>query len=108
MLNKKCKPCTKDTPTLTNDEIEEFFEEIPEWTLEGNKIVRVFTFKNFKESLSFVNKVAELAEEEDHHPDIEIKWNKVKLVLWTHVIKGLSENDFILAKKIDSINSTSF
>ena len=72
--------------------------------MEEGKVVRRFKFKNFKEAINFVNKVADLAEEEDHHPNISIYgWNKVKLTFFTHAIKGLSENDFIMAAKVNQI-----
>ena len=68
-------------------------------------IGREFEFKDFKEAMTFVNNVADLAETEGHHPDITIHWNKVKLDLWTHSVDGLTENDFIVASKIDRLNS---
>lgn len=71
--------------------------------VKNKKISRTFTFKNFREAMRFVNRVAELAETEDHHPDIATFWNRVVLTLTTHAIGGLSENDFILAAKIDKI-----
>ena len=70
---------------------------------EIDKIEKSFKFKDFNEAMMFVNKVAEIAEEQGHHPDILIQWNKVTLTLWTHAIKGLHENDFILAAKIDEL-----
>lgn len=77
-------------------------QQVSGWTMEGgSKITKTFTFKNFKQAMSFVNKVADLAEREGHHPDIEISWNKVTLTLWTHAIGGLSQNDFIVAAKVN-------
>lgn len=79
-------------------------ENIPSWQLidgEVPQIARTWKFQDFEEAMKFVNKVAELAEAENHHPNIEIAYNKVTLTLWTHSIGGLSENDFILAAKID-------
>ena len=70
---------------------------------EGKKIFRRFSFKNFKEAMAFVNKVADIAESEGHHPDIFVSYNKVKITLFTHAIGGLSENDFILAAKIEKL-----
>ena len=79
--------------------------DAPDWRLEekGTRLVRRFEFQDFKKAIEFVNRVAEIAEEEGHHPDIAIHWNKVDLVLWTHKIGGLHENDFILAAKIDRL-----
>jgi 4a-hydroxytetrahydrobiopterin dehydratase len=76
--------------------------QVPGWQLEENKLTRRFKFRDFMEAMAFVNRVAELSEAEGHHPDIHISWNKVRLELTTHAIKGLSENDFIMAAKINS------
>lgn len=78
-------------------------EKVDGWKLDDNKIRRVYRFKDFLESIKFVNNVARLAEDEGHHPDIRISWNKVTLTLTTHAINGLSQNDFILAAKINKI-----
>lgn len=77
--------------------------EIPGWILKENSIEQEFLFKDFRESMDFVNKVAEEANQEDHHPDIHIFYNKVRIELTTHKIKGLSKNDFILAAKISAL-----
>ncbi len=104
LLNKKCVPCEGGTPPLTAEEIEKYLPEVSDWeVLEDKKINREFKFKDFKEAMAFVNKVADLAESEGHHPDICLhSWNKVRLELSTHAIGGLSENDFILAAKINT------
>lgn len=107
----KCVACRGDEPKLTIDEIEKYLKEVQEgWQVENppaggsDKLVREFEFKNFLEALSFVNKVAKIAEEEGHHPNIYIHdYKKVKLELYTHKISGLHKNDFILASKIDSL-----
>lgn len=129
LTNKKCVPCEGGTPPLTKEEAEKLlFQVSTSWHLEdspphqtGNvvttneekipssgvgarKISAEFKFKNFKESMAFVNKVADIAESEGHHPDIYISYSKVKIELWTHAIGGLSENDFILAAKIDQLS----
>jgi len=81
-------------------------QEIPEWEMDEKSIgmKRTWKFKDFKEALTFVNRVGELAESENHHPDISLhNYRKVTITLWTHVIKGLSENDFIMAAKIDQL-----
>ena len=103
LTQKKCVPCEGGTPLLSKDTIEKYRSELKlEWEIiDDKKISRLFKFKNFKEAMAFVNKVAQLAEEEGHHPDISISWNKVTLELTTHAIGGLSENDFILASKIE-------
>lgn len=92
-------------PPLKEEQIAELAKEIsPEWKIsENKKIFREFTFVNFRHAMDFVNKIAELAESEGHHPDIHISYNKVGIELMTHAIGGLSENDFILAAKIEMI-----
>ena len=106
LATKHCVPCEGEDPPLTNTEEEKFKKEVPDWELLRNgkhKVKRQFKFKNFRESLAFVNKVSEIAESEGHHPDIYIFYNKVNLELFTHAVGGLSENDFIMAAKIDKI-----
>lgn len=88
---------------MSGEEAEALLEKVEGWKLKENKIRKVYRFKDFKESMRFVNKVADLAEEEGHHPDILVSWNKVTLTLTTHAVGGLSRNDFILAAKIDKI-----
>ncbi len=101
---KKCKSCEdKDIKSLQGEELRDYLDEVSKWSHEGIKIVREFTFKNFLESMQFIERVADIAEEEGHHPDIHISYNKVRLELYTHSISGLSENDFIVASKIDLI-----
>ncbi|MBM3257425.1 MAG: 4a-hydroxytetrahydrobiopterin dehydratase [Candidatus Liptonbacteria bacterium] len=104
LTQKKCVACEGGIPPLNERQVERYHAETPEWTvIENKKIVRTFTFKDFAHAMQFVNKVAALAEEEGHHPDISISWNKVALSLTTHALKGLSENDFILAAKINML-----
>lgn len=92
---------------MTQDETKPYLEEVKDWQVVKPKGIdtlrREFKFKDFKEALNFVNKIGEIAEEEGHHPDIELGWGKVKVELSTHAIGGLSVNDFILAAKIDKI-----
>ena len=106
LAQKKCVPCEGGTPPLKREEAERLLPQVPGWELSANagKISRLFIFKDFKEAMRFVNKTAEIAETEGHHPSIEIVWNKVTLTLWTHAISGLSENDFILAAKTNTLN----
>lgn len=104
LKNKKCVPCEGGVKPLTLDEYGAFLRgELSGWVdVDTKKIEKEYKLKNFKEALEFVNKVGVLAESEGHHPDINLYgWNKVKLTLSTHAIGGLSENDFILAAKID-------
>lgn len=105
LTGQKCVPCEGGTPPLTHEEAEGYRAQTPDWKLSDDalRISRAFKFKDFKEAMAFVNKVAELAESEGHHPDIHVSWNRVKLESTTHAIKGLSKNDFILAAKIDRL-----
>lgn len=106
LTQKHCVPCEGGTPPLPDQKEDELKTHISQWLLvrDGtHKITRQFKFENFKEAIAFVNKVADLAESEGHHPDIKIVWNKVQLDLFTHAVGGLSENDFIMAAKIDKI-----
>ena len=103
MTQKKCKPCEGSMPPLAEEKANELLNQIPGWEIKDGHVFRQFKFKNFRESISFVNKVAEIAEQEGHHPDIIINYNKVAIELWTHAVNGLSENDFILSAKINAI-----
>lgn len=99
---KKCVPCSSSTPPLKGEELQREFALLEDWTLEGEKeIKKTYKFKDFKTALGFVNDVGKIAEEEGHHPDIELSWGKVVIHLSTHKIHGLSKNDFILAEKCD-------
>jgi 4a-hydroxytetrahydrobiopterin dehydratase len=103
LAKKKCVPCTVGTPALKGEELQRFYQQLEEgWTLVGEeKLEKTYRFKDFKEALLFVNHIGKIAEEEGHHPDIELSWGKVKVKLSTHKIKGLSESDFVLAAKCD-------
>ncbi len=105
LTQKKCVACEGGVEPFTKEQAAEYLKETPGWRIlpDGLKIEREFKFKNFKESMAFVNKVADLAESEGHHPDIHILYNHVHLELSTHAIGGLSENDFILAAKINRL-----
>ena len=105
LASRKCVPCRGGVPTLTASEAEALRRETPEWTVSENatRLARRFEFADFRAAMEFVNRVADLAEEQGHHPDFAIHWNKVDLVLWTHKIGGLHENDFVMAAKIDAL-----
>lgn len=102
LLNKKCVPCETGEGKLEIEKVKEYLKAIPDWLLIGDTIVKEFKFKDFVRAMKFVNSVADLAEAEGHHPDIAVSWNKVKLTLYTHAASGLTENDFILAVKINA------
>jgi 4a-hydroxytetrahydrobiopterin dehydratase len=105
--NEKCTACRRDSPRVTEAEVLELKPQIPEWILlerEGiERLERVYPFANFAEALAFTNRVGALAEEEGHHPAILTEWGRVTVTLWTHKIRGLHRNDFIMAAKVDSL-----
>ena len=106
LSKRKCIPCEdKNMKPLAGGELQDYLDEVIHWNIdfEKKKISREFTFKNFIEAVDFVNRIADIAEEENHHPDLKICYNKVTVDLWTHAISGLSANDFIVASKIDLI-----
>jgi 4a-hydroxytetrahydrobiopterin dehydratase len=107
LTNEKCIACRRDAPQVTEAEIGELRPQIPDWALverEGiQRLERVFRFTNFADALSFTNRVGALAEEEGHHPAILTEWGRVTVTLWTHKIRGLHRNDFIMAAKLDSL-----
>lgn len=110
LRNKTCVPCEVGAPTVTEEELREYSKEVPKWEVYDNKtkIKREFEFENFAKAIEFINKVAELAEHEGHHPNIYLyDYKKVRIELWTHKIGGLHRNDFILASKIDELVSNS-
>lgn len=107
LSKKKCIPCEGGVDPLNPDQAELLMGELnPEWMLidQHRMLARSFTFKNFKDALAFANKVGAIAEEEQHHPDMTLGWGNVGVELTTHAIGGLSENDFIVAAKIDELS----
>ena len=110
LLKKKCIPCEGGVLPFDVTEIHKYQKKVDGWDITKNiknnyLLEKNFIFKNFKESQNFVNKVGKISEEEGHHPDITFGWGYVKINITTHAIEGLSENDFILAAKIDQITN---
>ena len=103
LKEKKCKPCEGGVAPYTQERIDEYLPKVPGWELEEGKLHKVFRFKDFAEAGAWLDKVRTLADEENHHPDIHWYYNKIEIDLYTHTINGLSENDFILAAKINEI-----
>ena len=107
LTKMKCVACRKGAPTVTKDEMVEFKQQVPDWDIVKreriNRLERAYSFKNFVEALAFTNKVGELAEEEDHHPALLTEWGKVTVTWWTHKIRGLHQNDFIMAARTDQL-----
>ena len=106
LAEKKCVPCEGGVPVIQGEEIENFTCQLKSnWDVVEEKMLRrEFTFPDFKTAMDFANQVADIAEEEGHHPDLHISWGKVVVELYTHAIGGLSENDFIVAAKIDELS----
>jgi len=104
LAEKKCASCQHLGAPLEKAEIDRLMPELRGWTVEnGLRLVKIYKTLDFAESLALANKIAEIAEEEGHHPDLLVRWAQLKIDLWTHVIHGLSESDFILAAKIDRL-----
>jgi 4a-hydroxytetrahydrobiopterin dehydratase len=107
LTGEKCIACRADSPRVTEAEVRDLKPQIPEWALlerdEIQRLERGFRFKNFADALAFTNRLGTLAEEEGHHPAILTEWGRVTVTLWTHKIRGLHRNDFIMAAKIDSL-----
>jgi 4a-hydroxytetrahydrobiopterin dehydratase len=105
LASKTCTPCRGGIPPLTREQAELFHAQAPDWQLaeEAHRIERSFRFRNFREALTFVQEIGELAEAEGHHPNISFGWGNATVSLQTKKIKGLHENDFIMATKIDRI-----
>lgn len=106
LSDKKCVACEGGVQPLHSEQLTVYSQQLPDWNIAGDEksISREFTFKDFKEALAFVNRVGEIAESEGHHPDLNLfAFKKVLVTLSTHAIGGLSENDFILAAKVDTI-----
>jgi len=100
LAHQSCQP---EPSALSPEEAVKLHREVRDWTLEEKSLAREFAFDDFEEAMDFVNDVGCLAGEEDHHPEIHISYNKVKLELTTHKVEGLSKNDFIMAAKIDQL-----
>jgi 4a-hydroxytetrahydrobiopterin dehydratase len=113
LTQKKCIPCEGGVPTLTDREVQGLLPQVPAWhvvlTEKGGARVATLQhqikFKNFREAMTFLRKVEDVAEAEGHHPDFCVHYNVVDFTLWTHAIGGLHENDFILAAKIDALQN---
>ena len=103
LRRKKCAPCEGGVAPLTEQSIAPFLNGLQGWSLENGMIVKTFRFKNYYETMAFVNATAWISHREDHHPDLHVGYNQCKVSYVTHAIKGLSENDFICAAKIDSL-----
>ena len=109
LANQRCEACRRDAPTVTEQEVAALMPQVPEWqivTVNGiRRLQRGYSFKNFVDALAFTNLVGALAEEEGHHPDLLTAWGQVTVTWWSHKIRGLHRNDFIMAAKTDRLYS---
>jgi len=103
LAHKKCKPCEGGVAPLTPQEIETLLEQLRGWEYGGGVIAKTYAFKNYYQTLAFVNATAWISHREDHHPDIALGYNQCRVAYSTHAIGGLSENDFICAAKLDKL-----
>jgi len=105
LMQKTCVPCRGGIPPLPREAAEKLLNDVPDWTLtdDGHKIRRNYTFDNFLDALAFTNKVGEISEAENHHPDMTLGWGYCNVVFYSHKIGGLHENDFIMAAKTSAL-----
>jgi 4a-hydroxytetrahydrobiopterin dehydratase len=104
LAERQCVPCRGGVPPMKGREIEKLSAQLQEWqVVNEHHLQKIYRFKDFRETLEFVNRVGELAEEQGHHPDICFGWGKADVTIWTHKIDGLTESDFVLAAKIDRL-----
>lgn len=106
LLAKTCVDLPKGTPKLEGEPLAALGREVPEWRVANDRLVRTFSFPDFDAAIRFVNALASLAQSENHHPDFTVRYSKVEVSSWTHTVHGLSENDFILAAKLDALYSS--
>ncbi|MDX6304624.1 MAG: 4a-hydroxytetrahydrobiopterin dehydratase [Blastocatellia bacterium] len=104
LADLQCVPCRGGVPPLRGAEIEKLLEQLEGWqAVNEHHLQKTYRFKDFRESLEFVNRIGTLAEQQGHHPDICFGWGKAEVTIWTHKIDGLTESDFVLAAKIDKL-----
>jgi len=103
LARKKCQPCEGGIAALAEEQVAPLLKGLPGWSREGRGIARTFKFKNYFETMAFVNAVAWVAHREDHHPDLRVGYSECQVSWWTHAVGGLSENDFICAAKVDAL-----
>jgi len=105
LASRECVPCKGGVPPLKGDALQNLLHELDgDWQLvRDHQLEKEYRFRDFKNALAFTNRVGELAEQQGHHPDIELSWGRVKLIMWTHKIDGLTESDFVFAAKADRV-----
>jgi 4a-hydroxytetrahydrobiopterin dehydratase len=105
LAKQKCKPCEGNVAPYNEQQAKEMLRQLKGWLLEDGKLVKLYLFKNYYETMAFVNALAWISHREDHHPDLQVGYNKCRVEYSTHAIGGLSENDFICAAKADALFS---
>lgn len=103
LADRSCAPCPPGTPPLSTGEVDRLAVEVPDWVIEDGKLTRTFRLGTFPDAVRFVDEIATVSETERHHPDLAIRYDHVRVEIWTHSVGGLSENDYILAAKIDDL-----
>lgn len=110
LAQAQCEACRADAPKVSNEELAELIREIPDWNIEVRgdhmELERVFLFRNFRHALAFTNAVGAIAEEVGHHPALLTEWGKVTVTWWSHEMRGLHRNDFIMAARTDQLAAT--
>ena len=101
LISKRCATIPSGTPALSSTEVSRLLSAVPDWQVVDRALIREYTLPSYMEGVRWFALVAAMAEQEDHHPDAHVTWCRVKLTLWTHTVGGLSENDFILAAKLE-------
>ncbi len=104
--SRKCKPCEGGMKPYSAAQAKELLKDLKGWKIENHRLTKTYAFENYFQTMAFVNALAWVSHREDHHPDLGVHYNKCKVEYWTHAIGGLSENDFILAAKIDKLPIT--
>jgi 4a-hydroxytetrahydrobiopterin dehydratase len=104
LAERQCVPCRGGVPPMKGDELKNYSGQLRDWqVVSEHHLQKMYLFKDFRETLDFVNRIGSLAEEQGHHPDICFGWGKADVTIWTHKIDGLTESDFVLAAKIDKL-----
>jgi 4a-hydroxytetrahydrobiopterin dehydratase len=104
LAEKTCVPCRGGVPPLTRPQFAPLLTELDNWqVIDESKLTKSYKFPNFKKSMDLAKKIADIAEEQNHHPDLLVRWGELRVELWTHAAGGLTESDFILAAKIDKV-----
>lgn len=103
LATKKCKPCEGGVAAFSEAQARDMLKQLKGWSLEDGKLVKLYSFGNYDQTMAFVNALAWIAHREDHHPDLEVGYNRCRVTYWTHALGGLSENDFICAAKCDAL-----